>query len=155
MFFILLRKEKNKYARPKWTLFRLNFFEKQDYAIITSQRALISQTDCFEVIQKQLPAFLHLHQALFTQNNFYRWISEEQSCFHCPNSNRKKITGNLLQKSLAHTWGEPNLVWWHQFWFENQSQVRKVRWQYHQILMACAWGKLLVDCDTHVYWLPL
>ena len=40
--------------------------------------------------------------------------------------------------SLVSTWAEPNLVPRHQFWFENQSQARKGRRQYHEILTARA-----------------
>ena len=66
MFSILLSKEKTETLVENELYFKNNIMPS-----IMSQRALIPQTDCFEVIQKQSPAFFRLHQALFTQNNFY------------------------------------------------------------------------------------
>ena len=72
MLSILLSNEKTKMLVQNELCFTLTFLKNKITPSNTSQRALISQTNCFEVIQKQLPAFLRLHQALFTQNNFYR-----------------------------------------------------------------------------------
>ena len=69
---MLLSNEKTEMLVQNELYCTLIFFLKNKITpSISSQRALISQTDCFEVIQKQLPDFLRLHQALFTQNNFY------------------------------------------------------------------------------------
>ena len=82
MFSILLSKEKTEMLVENELYLKNNITPS-----IMSQHVLISRTDCFEVIQKQLPAFFRLHQALFTQNNFYRSISDGQIYFHCPNGN--------------------------------------------------------------------
>ena len=52
----------------------------------------------------------------------------------------KRLPGIYCKKVLNFDayMAETNLVQRHQFRFENQSQARKVRWQYHEILMAHA-----------------
>ena len=57
--------------------------------------------------------------------------------------------------TLMCTWAEPNLVRRNQFQFENQSQTRKVRLQYHKILTIAhkqKFQRIAIQLKTEQQW---
>ena len=127
------------------------------YKAITSKHALIFQTDCFEVILKQLPAFLRLDQAPFAQNKLYMQMNYWRAkLFSLSKSQQRKDYRRFIAEkfwTFMRMRAETNLVQKCQFRFENQSQARKVRWQIPQNIDGSHISKIIRGsryyCKSH------